>query len=180
MRALICLLFILPLLTACGSSSEISGDPLLPLPETSIREPSNSVMLATIDAYVKQQHGPPQSQYQFTRVDLNGDGRRDGIVLMKSPHNHWCDINGCRMLVFRAYDEDFDLISEIAPVRGPLLVSEGSTEGWRDLIIRVSGRSTLQSRDAILRFDGMAYPNSPVLQPAIYASNELPGTWIFP
>ncbi|MCB1556886.1 MAG: hypothetical protein KDJ15_06185 [Alphaproteobacteria bacterium] len=170
-------------LSGCGTTGQENSDtgPLLPLPVAgAVHDPDNDAFMKAVAGYIAQKGGPAQSRYEFTRIDLDGDGRREGLLLLKSPHGVWCGVDGCRMAIFRAYDDDFALLSEVTPVRGPLTVSESRTHGWRDLIVRVSGRMDLETRDAFLRFDGRTYPASPLRQPALYASSALPGVRIFP
>jgi hypothetical protein len=179
------------LLSACagGAGPRASHDPapgpLTPMPgefghsQNLVRDPDNGKFMQAAQAYIAAAHGPAFSQYQFTRVDLDGDGRRDGIILLQSPHSSWCNFNGCRMAVFRATDTDFKLVAQIGPVRGPLLVADQKTNGWRDIIVRVSGRYDIATKDVALRFDGRTYPSLPDYQPQVFASNE-GGISIFP
>jgi hypothetical protein len=146
-----------------------------------IREPSSGQLLETVAAFIKSQGAPADSQYEFTRVDLDHDGRRDAIVMMKSPYNFWCNVNGCRMLVFQAGNDDFSLVSQIAPVRGPLIVSQNNTNGWRDLVVRVSGRMDWQAKNVALKYNGHNYPQQPDFQPPLQmAANAIAGISIFP
>jgi hypothetical protein len=49
--------------------------------------------------------------------------------------------------------------------RPPFRVSPRSTNGWRNLIVHVSGGG-LQAHDAELAFDGTSYPSNPTVPPA--------------
>jgi hypothetical protein len=177
------------LLSACATDGAAPGKsgsgpaPLTPMPgefgESRVTDPDNGRFMQVAEEYIAKAHGPANSQYQFTRVDLDGDGRRDGLILLQTPHESWCNYNGCRMAVFKATDDDFRLVSQIGPVRGPLLVADQKTNGWRDIMVRVSGRSNITTKDVALRFDGSRYPASPDYLPATYASNES-GVRIFP
>ena len=109
-------------LSACAGSKnkEIQQDTrLTPIPATkAVNDPSNSIFMNAIANYVAAKKAPNNSRYEFTRIDLNGDGRREGIVLMKSPHKYWCEEYGCYMAVFEAHNSGFTLLSEITPVPG--------------------------------------------------------------
>lgn len=173
------------MLAACGKSApEVAEMPMLPMPVSQVpHDPDNDVLARSIAAYVSEAKGPANSQYEFTRIDLDADGRREGIVMMKNPHQFWCGIHGCRMAVFQASDDGFALRSEIAPVRGPLTVSETRTNGWRDLLVMVDGRTGWERKQVALRYDGAAYPAQPAFQPAMVAGNMLDaaqGVRIFP
>jgi hypothetical protein len=174
------------LLSACAGPNAGQGKDgsaaLTPMPGefgNVVRDPDNGRFMQVAEKYIAAAHGPANSQYQFTRVDLDGDGRRDGLPLLQTPHESWCNFNGCRMAVFKASDTDFKLVSQIGPVRGPLLVANQKTNGWRDIVVRVSGRPTARAKDVAMRFNGTCYPSLPEAQPAIYASNET-GVRIFP
>jgi hypothetical protein len=87
------------------------------------------------------------------------------------------------MVVMKAANDHFNLVSEIGPVRGPLLVSNTRTGGWRDLIVRISGRQDIDTKDVALKFDGSTYPAQPEWQPAlpsVLAMADINGTQIFP
>jgi hypothetical protein len=172
-------------LAACGKGEpEVAALPVLPMPVSNVpHDPDNGQLTTAIMAYVAGAQGPQNSQYEFTRIDLDGDGRREGIVMMKNPHQFWCGIYGCRMAVFRASNNGFTLLSEIAPVRGPLTVSQTRTNGWRDILVLVDGRTGWERKQVALQFDGSKYPAQPAFLPAMVASNMFAadqGVRIFP
>lgn len=181
-------------LSGCGSSSSpdevapqlsmvtpAAGGPLLPLPgEIPVHDPDDGTFMEAISVWLSKVEAPANSQYEFTRIDLDNDGRRDGLVLMQSPHQKWCMDYGCTMYVFHAHDEGFSFLSEVSPVRGPLVVVDAQTNGWRDIIAYVSGRSG-DAKNVALRFDGKGYPVQPALQPASAINLlEADGVKIFP
>ena len=51
--------------------------------------------------------------YDFRRVDLNGDGKRDALVLFTNPYGYWCGDNGCSMLVMKAEVEVPDYLRDL-------------------------------------------------------------------
>lgn len=170
-------------LSACGTAQEhVSGGPLLPLPTgLAVNDPGNDVLMGALEDYIHAAGGPSNSQFEFTRIDLNGDGRREGVVLLKSPHSYWCNENGCRMLVLEAGEERFEMCSEISSVRGPLIVTQARSHGWRDIVARVSGRTGWDAKDVALRFDGTRYPPYPAFEPPMkVASAVIDGVRIFP
>ena len=185
----------LGLLSGCSSSSEetaslqlsavepaAGGGPLLPLPdEVPAHDPDDGLFMDSISTWLNRTGAPANSQYEFTRIDLDGDGRREGLVLLQSPHQAWCMDYGCTMYIFRAHDEGFSYLSEVSPVRGPLVVMDTRTNGWRDIIAYVSGRSGWDAKNVALRYDGKSYPAQPALQPAIAVNLlEADGVKIFP
>lgn len=162
------LIFLISLLTACGSTPQMpppaGEDPLLPMPGEFNDEPGDQALKEALRQYFAQNRNPAASQYDFNRIDLNGDNRRDALVLLKSPYGYWCDVNGCPMLVFQADDEDFDFVNAIQSVRGPIYVSRQSTNGWKDLMVRVSGRWS-ETKDVAMQYDGTQYPTHPDMLP---------------
>lgn len=170
------------LLTGCATPEPPPPPPVMQAMDDSVvRDPDNAQFMRAITEYVRAESAPENSRYEFTRVDLNGDGRREGIVMMKAPHQYWCGVNGCSMAIFKAENDGFELLSEVAPVRGPLLVSDSTTGGWKDIIVRVSGRMDARSKNVALQFDGSGYPSQPAFQPQLrYAWNDFAGIRIFP
>ena len=174
------------LIAGCaGHSQERSAGTLLPMPtKKSVIDPDNAVFLSAIAEYLKTKNAPVNSRYEYTRIDLDHDGRREGLLLMKSPHRHWCDMNGCLLSIFEAMDDGFILRSEISPVRGPLVISKARTNDWSDIIVRVSGRADQKTRSVRLRYDEFgartAYHQSPDQLPATDKSAMMSGTRIFP
>lgn len=176
-------LFTACMLSACGSppneenqqlsfiSPAAGGGPLLPLPdEIPVHDPDDGLFMDTVSTWLQDQGAPSNSQYEFTRIDLDGDGRREGMILLESPHQEWCMEYGCTLFIFRAHDEGFSYLSEVSPVRGPLIVTDTKTNGWRDILIYVSGRSGWDAKNVTLKFDGAGYPAQPLFQPTAPAS----------
>ncbi len=170
-------------LTGCATAPEEPAypGPLTPMPRAEIVEPADFVLAAAITEYLALANGPANTLYDFTRVDLDGDKRRDALVMMKGPHSYWCGMDGCSLVVFKAADDHFTLVSEIFPVRGPLYVSNRiSDEGWRNLVVHVSGQSYARAKDVALKFDGSGYPRNPFFEPEIQLSQADQGQRLFP
>ena len=150
-------------LIACGSNNRTTVDGLTPLPPgTKQISPPDSKLVEAINSFLKQRGAPPNSEYDFSRVDLNRDGLHEGLVLFKLPHTYWCGWDGCGMAIFQAKTHSFAPLSTISNVRGPIYVDTTSTRGWRNIIVRVSG-TNMPDKNVILSFDGRGYPQSPML-----------------
>lgn len=165
-------------LSGCGGG-RVSG--LTPMPEA-VPDPSDAALMEAVRGYVVQQNAPANSRFVYTRVDLNGDGLREGLVLFTAPHTHWCGWGGCSMAVFRARDEGFGFVSEMQRVRGPLIVAESRSNGWRDIIVRVSG-TNVPDRNVVMAFDGQVYPSNPLTRtgiPESLAHQDIAGVRVFP
>jgi putative lipoprotein len=107
-------------------------------------------------------------------VDLNSDGQEDALVHLQSPH--WC--GSCIMLVFKGTKSWFQFVSRSLLLRGPLLVSDTKTRGWRDLVVEVSGGGAIPKRVA-LKFDGKKYPLNPPTQKALPTAKHVKGAKVF-
>lgn len=147
--------------TGCSSNQDLkqAEAPLTPGPPPVI-DPSDIVLRESVLGIMKDTGGPLNSNYTYQRVDLDSDGRRDAIVLFKTPYGFWCGTHGCTMFVMKAHNDSFSMVSAIQTVRPPIHVSEMETNGWKNLILRVSGRST-KAKDVAMKFDGRTYPQYP-------------------
>jgi len=119
---------------------------------------------AAMNNYLKSSGAPLNSQYEFTFVDLDENGRRDALVLMKLPYTYWCGWAGCPLLVFRADAARFSFISRTENVRGPVFIAHSMTNNMRDIILRTSGTNT-PDRNVVLNFDGTAYTKNALSAP---------------
>lgn len=177
-RKNVLLLLCVLLLSACGSTGNDSAG-LMPLPSPT-RDPSDAQAMNLLKHYIAQQKGPAYSRYDYTRADLNGDGAREAIFLFKGPYNYWCGWSGCMMVIMEAANDSFRIINEVTGIRGPLLISENTTNGWRDIIVRVSG-TNMPDRNVAMKYDGDRYPVNPFTQTDIgIRMANIPGTRIFP
>ena len=166
------------ILSACGSASQ-SG--LTPLPDS--QDPKDSVLFDAITAYVAKQNAPPNSTYDYARIDLNGDGLRDGIALFKLPHTYWCGWDGCGMTIFKAGKKKFTPLSAMSGIRGPIYVNAtgnqaSKNKNWRDIIIRTSG-TNLRDKNIVMRYNGRGYPQNPMLAPPLTQPLRSMNTEIF-
>lgn len=168
-----------PLITACSTTG---GEDLTPLPKEAHVpvDPDDALLVAAIQQHLVNSKGPKNSQYEYVRVDLNNDGLREGLVMFNLPHSYWCGWNGCTMAIFQAGDNDFGLVSETARLRGPLVIGQSSTNGWEDILVRLSGNDDAD-RSIVLKYDGNAYPADPTGQEeAPYDIASANGMRIFP
>lgn len=176
------LLFIFGLcfvLYGCGSRKPHQPPPIARPQPNKIIDPDSMLLIAAMQNYIAQVKAPPQTRYRFTRVDLDSDGRRDGLVLTTGPINPWCDLHGCELLVFKARNDGFDLNSTIHQVRGPLTVSWYKSQGWRNIVVRLDGRWE-DKREVSLKFNGRKYPENPVAVPDKAPCCKVPGQVVFP
>ena len=103
-------------------------------------------------------------RYFDAATDLNDDGRSEIIVYAYGPM--LCGTGGCNTLVFTPDASGYRLVANISVSRPPIQATPRSTNGWRDLLVRVSGGGIAEGYDAELKFDGASYPDNPTVAPA--------------
>ncbi len=133
-------------------------------------DPDDKVLIKAISQFLETTKAPAASTYNFVRTDLNEDGRRDALVLFKTPFGYWCGTHGCTMLVLRAHNDYFSLVNAIQPVREPVYISTVKSHGWKNLIVRVSGRWD-KAKDVVMVHNGQKYPDNPSNLPPFNKNN---------
>jgi heat shock protein HslJ len=95
-----------------------------------------------------------EARYVYGRVDLNGDGRKEVLVLLMG--SIFCGTGGCNLLLFSESGDGYTLINDFPRSRLPVIASPRETAGWHDLIRLETGGGAAPSyvRHA---FDGKTY-----------------------
>lgn len=138
---------------------------------------TNPALIKALESYiVKQGANPKETQYRIVEIDLNGDKKKDALVLFQD--SYWCGSGGCSMLVFTNRNDDFKIVSAISLVRDPVIVSETKTKNWRDIIVHVSGGGG-ESKNVALKFNGFTYPTNPSLLKPLASNAKVQGTEVF-
>ena len=71
------------------------------------------------------------ARYQFSMVDLNGDGKLDAVVQVTDPS--FCGNGGCPLVAFMGTSSDFTLVGSSGLVRKPIYVLKEKQGGWHTL-----------------------------------------------
>jgi len=170
-------------LPSLGACSTLDGEDVVynePVITRMPVDPSDAALQDTIQQFLASRQGPLNSQYQYTRADLNGDGLREGLVIFNLPHSYWCGWSGCTMAIFQAGDNQFSLLNETSRIRGPLIIGETETNEWKDIGVRLTGTSNAD-RNVVLKFDGTSYPANPMnVEDAPYDLAALGGLRVLP
>ena len=156
-----CAALVLPSLVACSGTGGEELALAAPTEEYVPVDPSDRVLTGAIEKYLSAAKGPKNSQYEYVRADLNGDGLREALVMFNLPHSYWCGWSGCTMAVFQAGDNSFTMVSRTERIRGPIVMSATQTNGWNDIGVRISG-TAYADKNVLLRYDGARYPETPM------------------
>lgn len=114
-------------------------------------------------------------KYALAWHDLNGDGADEAIVHLVTPY--FCGTGGCNTLVLTSAGPMWRKVGEISVSRTPVSVLETRSNGWKDLTVAIGGGGG-QSGNALLKFDGTAYPSNPTVAPA--EMTDITGTELLP
>ncbi len=94
-------------------------------------------------------------------TDLNDDSQDEVVVHVVSPM--LCGTGGCNTLVLTPEGSGYRVVADISVTRPPIRVSPRATNGWRNLIVHVSGGG-VEAHNAELEFDGTTYPSNPTVE----------------
>ena len=121
---------------------------------------------------------PGEVRYFDGVADLNGDGDPEVLVHVVGPM--LCGTGGCNTLVFTSGDSGYALVADIPVTRPPIRVSPRTSNGWRNLLVRVSGGGVIPGYEAELPFDGERYPANPTVPPAEPVSDTAGAVVVIP
>jgi uncharacterized protein len=140
----------------------------------SIRSQERDVLPAPVHAALVKKYGAKGTRYFSNSVDLNGDGRREVVVHIVSQMA--CGTGGCPTLVFAPTATGYRLLSNITLTRPPISVSGKSANGWKNLIVAISGGGITPGYSE-LSFNGGKYTGNPTISPA-QSAKDLTGATV--
>ena len=150
-------------LTACSQQPESAPEltPAIPAPA----DPSARALApTTLGAAVRAAYPDGGAlRYQAATLDLNSDGADEAVVHLMGPFV--CGSGGCPTLVLTPEGDGWRTVSTLSVSRQPIWALDSRSEGWRDLVVSVSGGGG-PSGQARLAFDGQTYPTNPTVPPA--------------
>jgi hypothetical protein len=97
--------------------------------------------------------------YEIARTDLNADGKEDVVALMNGKSGYRGS-GGATMFVLKGAEGGFESLGSIAVVNEPIYARKSVKNGFRELLVTVSGGGATPGL-AALSFDGKKYPASP-------------------
>jgi len=87
---------------------------------------------STLRAALEQWASPrPITRYQFSLVDLNGDGILDAVVQVTDPA--FCGNGGCPIVEFKGKTVGFTVVGSSGLVRKPIYLLNDVQDGWYTL-----------------------------------------------
>ena len=101
-----------------------------------------------------------ETRYIASQLDLNGDNKPEYVVHVVGTAA--CGTGGCTTLVFTPEGDGFRRVSTITVSSPPVRISPHSSNGWRDVIVHVSGGGAADG-DVQLKYAGQGYPENPTL-----------------
>lgn len=97
-------------------------------------------------------------RYVYNRVDLNGDRMPETLVALLGQQN--CVKTGCPVLLLRNFGGSLSLLQTIQGFHTSLVVAQGRTQGWHDLIF-LQPKAAEGGTAKRLSHDGGRYPTYP-------------------
>lgn len=112
------------------------------------------------------------ARYYYNKVDLNDDGKMEVFVYLVGPFV--CGTGGCTGGIFKKENGEYSISSRFSLVNNPIIISDKKTNGYKDIIMYVSGGG-IESFFAELKYDGEKYPSNPSIQPKVEKGTRLQG-----
>ena len=151
-------------LAACSSNAEPTDEAKSETPKAEAGETEAPSAEEDIRHFLLQEYpDAAPMRYALAWSDLDGDGADEAIIYLVTPY--FCGSGGCNTLVLTPAGPMWRKVGEISVSRTPVTVLESTTNGWKDITVAVSGGGG-PSGNALLKFDGEAYPSNPTVAPA--------------
>lgn len=121
----------------------------------------------SLQNYVLAKWGRPDWDTDYTArfVDLNGDGRREAVVLISG--RFWCGTGGCPLWVLTARGRSWRMVTQAPIVRAPVRLLPSRSRGWSDLSAMLYVDGTQPLYEARLSVNGRLNPTiTPLARPS--------------
>nr|WP_307775940.1 hypothetical protein [uncultured Cetobacterium sp.] len=102
--------------------------------------------------------------YYYNYIDLNDDGDEEVFVYLYGPMVSGS--GGDSAFILKKTLEGYKVVNTFTVIRNPILISDGRTKGWKDLIVEVYGGG-IKSYFSHLMYDGRRYPSNPTVNPKV-------------
>jgi len=129
-------------LSLMADAAIIAWDPIEGVPFETVPDPEiEAAILEAEPDYTRDvvdlEGGVGKARYVYGRVDLDADGVEEVFAYLLG--SIFCGTGGCNLLLFDDRTTGFTHLQTFPISRLPVLVSERSSDGWRDLYRRESG-----------------------------------------
>lgn len=114
-------------------------------------------------------------KYYYNYIDLNNDQHPEIFVYLIG--SYVSGSGGSTALIFEDNNAEYKLLSQFSLVHNPIIISDDQTNGWKDLIMYVSGGGITPFYSHI-KFDGNRYPENPSIQQPVQAGKVVNGVAI--
>ncbi|MCA1059948.1 hypothetical protein LCL96_13505 [Rossellomorea aquimaris] len=108
--------------------------------------------------------GEDHVQYYYNHVDLNDDQQPETFVYVVG--FPVCGSGGCSGALFTKENNEYKLMTVFSLVRSPIIIQNEKTNGWKNIIMYVSGGGIKGGYKQLL-FNGKTYPSNPSVQPDV-------------
>jgi hypothetical protein len=104
-----------------------------PLPEGQDEAAEYAGLHVALRNYISGRWGQsfPETRYRATLIDLNGDGRREAVVLMDG--SDWCGSGGCSLWVLTPRGRSWRMVTQATVMNPPIRVLPSRSHGWSEL-----------------------------------------------
>lgn len=110
------------------------------------------------------------TRYVSAVVHLNEHGPQDVLVYVTG--RTWCGTGGCTLLVLEESGTSYRIVTRVKLARPPIVVFEGTTNGWHNIGVSVQGGGVQSGYEAALEYNGHSYPSNPTVPPARRSHSE--------
>lgn len=112
---------------------------------------------------IKKELNFKKDDFKYVRynVDLNNDGTSEIFIYLKDWY--FCNINGCKAFVLKESNGKFEVIGNFTGVSYPIIISNKKTNGYKDLILYISGVG-IENGYRVAKFNGEKYPENVFLE----------------
>lgn len=143
---------------ASPAATSADATPAAPTPDAPASDahaqpPLPAAALAVLRKEVGADAG--ELRYFGRGIDLDGDGRDELVVHLNGLFV--CGSGGCNTYILQAdANSQWRIVTSLPTTRAPIVAAASRSNGWRDLIIRVSGGGG-DAGEARVKFDGKRY-----------------------
>lgn len=125
-------------------------------------------------------NAPPDQTLRYASASVALCEGKAPWILVHVAGKSWCRTGGCPTLVIAREPGGFRVVSRIAITRPPVTVLPTRTKGCLDLGVTVVGGGIQRPYQAVLPFDGAAYPRNPTIAPSRRAAGGPAGVVAIP